>query len=124
MKELDKEILGLEKSLDKQKIGLGGLLMADAKKSNLNRQIMCAQKRLENSSTKFNSTLATNARLRDVISHLQHERKTFYEIHKKTQALLLDTRDQTKEVRIYTSPCYSCTLYYSNTVETGRKMFL
>ena len=98
VKELDKDILELQKSHDKHKRNMGGLLMADAKRHDLSRQLMRAQKRLENSATKFNHTLATNTRLRDVISHLQHERKTFYEIHRKTQALLLATRDHTKEV--------------------------
>lgn len=80
---------------------MGGLLMADAKRRDINKHIMRVQKRLENHSTNFNSTLATNTRLRDVISHLQHERKTFYEIYKKAQKVLEATKEHTSEVNIY-----------------------
>ncbi|CAI8006655.1 Outer dynein arm protein 1 [Geodia barretti] len=95
---LDQKIRDLERDIAQQRKHMGGVHGGEQQHGGLQKQLRVMENRLEKSSVRFNSSLATNSQLRMKIDHLRQEKAVFEGIHKKLQKELLSCKRNIGEV--------------------------
>eukprot|EP00794_Sanderia_malayensis_P007809 gene7808-8655_t len=95
---LDNEIYSMERKVSKQRKGMGGVHMSQAKQIMIQKQTRVLENRLDQANTKFNAALARNRKLREQIDHTMTERQIFENLHKKLDRQRNENKQEIAEI--------------------------
>lgn len=98
IQQLEQQISEIRKRVGKQRKEMGGSNMSHQQHVALQKHSKVMENRLDKAMVRFNSTLASNAELRQQIDHLRQERKVFEGIQKRHQKELADCKQRMGEV--------------------------
>eukprot|EP00753_Platysulcus_tardus_P000813 PLAT10730.2.p1 GENE.PLAT10730.2~~PLAT10730.2.p1 ORF type:complete len:579 (-),score=344.83 PLAT10730.2:133-1869(-) len=83
--ELDKQVAMLKRSIQEQRIRMGGINASKENNEMIARQIRVMENRLDKALVKYNEALASNKHLREQIDALRRDRVVFDGIYKKLE---------------------------------------
>ncbi|XP_065891131.1 coiled-coil domain-containing protein 63-like [Dysidea avara] len=90
--ELEEHVRTMQKMVSKQRKDMGGALMSEKQHVKMQKQVRVIENRLDKSCVRFNSMLAENAKLRDLIDHLRRERSVFEGLSNRLQKELTEVK--------------------------------
>lgn len=90
--DLDNQLAAAKRELSSKRKDVAAATASDT--SAVKKQATVLENRLEKALNKLNSTLTTNAKLREAIDHLKAERNIFDGIYKKLEKELMDEKQQ------------------------------
>lgn len=105
--ELDTKIKTLESAINKKRRNMGGVHTSHLQHVVVQKQLRVMENRQDKALVRFNTALATNASLRNMIDHLRQEKRVFEGLQKKLQRELIRCKCEMGEVIEKSTSAYS-----------------